>query len=97
MESLVSRAYPTVQEDMRLHIYVKRGHPKDVQEALTGASEMEVFLKTTTDAPRLVLPRYEERTDALPHHVKARRTTTGKTSRWWKESPWRVPRILLGM
>ncbi|MPC60019.1 hypothetical protein E2C01_054054 [Portunus trituberculatus] len=47
---------------------------------------MEAFLRTTTDAPRLVLPHYEGGTDALPHHVKARRARTGKMKRQRKES-----------
>ncbi|MPC28295.1 hypothetical protein E2C01_021496 [Portunus trituberculatus] len=74
-------------QDSRLQIYVKQAHPKDVQEALTRASEMEVFLRTTTDALRLVPPCYEGETDALPRHVKARRATTGMMSRRWKEIP----------
>ncbi|MPC62085.1 hypothetical protein E2C01_056166 [Portunus trituberculatus] len=101
VESLVHRAYPTAQDMVsllardcfiealqvsRLKMYMKQAHPKDVQEAHTQASEMEVFLRTATNALRLVPPCYEEGTDALPRHVKARRSTTGKTNRWQKES-----------
>ncbi|MPC73358.1 hypothetical protein E2C01_067684 [Portunus trituberculatus] len=84
MESLVHRAYPTAQEDilnllardcfvdafqdLHLQICVKQ----DVQEALTRVSEMKAFLKTTTDALRLVLSRYEGGIDTLSHHGKAR-------------------------
>ncbi|MPC33373.1 hypothetical protein E2C01_026721 [Portunus trituberculatus] len=89
VESLVHRAHPMAQgkmvsllardcfvdalQDLHLQIYMKQAHPKDIQEALTPAYEMEAFLRTTTDAPRLVPPHYEEGTDALPHHMKARR------------------------
>ncbi|MPC50790.1 hypothetical protein E2C01_044624 [Portunus trituberculatus] len=59
----VHRSCLKVQTPFRTH--VKQAHPKAIQEVLTQTSEMEAFPKTTTDASRLVLPRYEGGTDTL--------------------------------
>ncbi|MPC81558.1 hypothetical protein E2C01_076182 [Portunus trituberculatus] len=70
--------------DSRLQIYVKQAHPKDVQEALNRAYEMEGFLRTTTDAPRLVRPVVKEKLTPCPLMLKllgrrwVRRTAGGR-------------------
>ena len=87
MSLLARDCFVDTLQDSRLQIYEKQAHSKDVQEALSRASEMEAFLRTTADAPRLVLPRYEGGADALPRHVRARRVTTDKTSRRQRENP----------
>ena len=104
VESLVRRSYPTAQEetvdllardhfidalqDQQLQLYVKQAHPTNVQEALTRASEMEAFLRTTSTAQAPAAPRYAARTDERPRHVRARKAQTGKrTERKRKESP----------
>ncbi|MPC07888.1 hypothetical protein E2C01_000456 [Portunus trituberculatus] len=98
MESLVYQAYPMAQEDMvnlltrdcfvdalqdsRLQIYVKQAHPKDVKEALTRASEMVTFLKTTIDLQSWFHPVIHRSRDYQdPKGVVEARNATGLSSK----------------
>lgn len=96
LETLVRKAYPTAPEDMvvvlardhfvdalqhqQLQIYVKQAHPRDLQEALARAVELEAFLHTTGSTSDPSEPHYGGKATDLPHQVRAWRTQTRGTA-----------------